>query len=201
MNWHIIFSAEDTMVSRKSQRSFLRTSRNFFLHYFHGHGALVATAVAACAFAPCNSATAYTLLTLHSFCTDKKCADGDGPRAGVLMNRFGNLYGTTEQGGKFYNSGVAFELVPHAGQYTQSILHDFCSLPKCADGQLPESDLIMDGDGNLYGTALDSGHGHGVVFRIAHEAHGWSYSVIHAFCNDSKNDACGDGSAPFAGLA
>jgi uncharacterized repeat protein (TIGR03803 family) len=152
--------------------------------------------------APNGNAFAYTLQTLHSFCTEKKCADGEYPRTGVLMDRSGNLYGASETGGKYHSSGVVFELVPHAGQYEEIVLHDFCSLPKCADGQLPESDLIMDGDGNLYGITANSGsHRAGVVFRIAHEAHGWSCSVIHAFCNDSKNDACSDGSTPFAGLA
>ncbi|MGA2537532.1 MAG: choice-of-anchor tandem repeat GloVer-containing protein [Terracidiphilus sp.] len=39
------------------------------------------------------------LTTLHSFCSEKNCADGETPYAGLFQATDGNFYGTTYQGG------------------------------------------------------------------------------------------------------
>jgi pimeloyl-ACP methyl ester carboxylesterase len=41
--------------------------------------------------------------------------------------------------------------------YEESVLYSFCSMPNCTDGYSPESGLILDNAGNLYGTAQDGG--------------------------------------------
>ena len=46
---------------------------------------------------------------LYSFCVVKACADGYHPRAGLIMDAKGNLYGTTYDGGA-YDAGAVFEL-------------------------------------------------------------------------------------------
>jgi uncharacterized repeat protein (TIGR03803 family) len=51
------------------------------------------------------------LQTLHAFCSEKNCRDGEYPYGGVVMDSAGNLYGTTEFGGR-YDRGVVFELTP-----------------------------------------------------------------------------------------
>jgi uncharacterized repeat protein (TIGR03803 family) len=47
---------------------------------------------------------------LHTFCQQPACTDGAVP-LGVVVDRAGNLFGTTQRGGK-RNDGVVFELTP-----------------------------------------------------------------------------------------
>ena len=49
------------------------------------------------------------LTTLHSFCSHAHCADGKWPYAGVIQGSDGNLYGTTEYGGR-HHDGTVFEV-------------------------------------------------------------------------------------------
>src|SRR5579871_887948 len=75
--------------------------------------------------------------------------DGATPN-GIFVNPTTNIgYGTTEIGG-ISNDGVAFAITEN-GKETE--LHSFCSLSNCEDGQYPESRLIPNAAGNLYGTA------------------------------------------------
>jgi uncharacterized repeat protein (TIGR03803 family) len=46
---------------------------------------------------------------LHDFCSQTGCADGYLPFAGLIMDKTGNLYGTTEEGGTG-GGGVAFKI-------------------------------------------------------------------------------------------
>lgn len=48
---------------------------------------------------------------LYEFCSQPNCADGYLPWATLIMDKSGNLYGTTEFGGE-YGQGVVFELTP-----------------------------------------------------------------------------------------
>lgn len=94
--------------------------------------------------------------TLHVF----KGRDGASPYAGLISDVYGNLYGTTRNGG-VYNSGTVFKLEPEPGGYWNlTKLHTF------KHGQHPYAGLVMDNAGNLYGTAPGGGYGYGVVFRI-----------------------------------
>lgn len=144
-------------------------------------------------------ASGYTLKTLHSFCALGNCADGDVPN-GLLRDASGNLYGTTFYGGK-YGAGEVFKLVPNQDKsaYTEHIIHNFCRKANCPDGALPMGDLIMDGGGNVYGTASGGGRFDvGVIFKMKPGVNGWTYAVLHSFCKEIN---CTDGSAPTAGLS
>jgi len=96
-------------------------------------------------------------------------ADGDGP-SGLIMDLQGNLYGTTPNGGA-YSYGTVFELTP-AG--IETVLYSFCSKSGCPDGANPSSGLVMDSEGNLYGTTASGGivggncgsSGCGTVFKL-----------------------------------
>jgi len=162
---------------------------------------LAAAAAMLIGLAPMGTASAYTQKTLHSFCANNNCVDGDDPLAGLLMDASGNLYGTTETGGK-YDKGAVFKLVPNANKtkYTEHVLHSFCAQAGCAGGSYPSyGSLITDVDGNIYGTAGGGGKfGGGVVFKLKPLANGWGYGVIHSFCHNTN---CTDGSEPDYGLA
>jgi uncharacterized repeat protein (TIGR03803 family) len=57
-----------------------------------------------------------------------------------------------------------FELTPQAnGKWIYQVLHRFIG----ADGWVPEASMIIDDQGDLYGTASGAGaYGYGVVFEI-----------------------------------
>ena len=69
-----------------------------------------------------------------------------------------------------------------AHKYKFHVLYSFCAEANCADGSTPTAALVMDGDGNLYGTT-QGGDGGGTVFRLAPgAANGWKFKSIYQFC-------------------
>jgi uncharacterized repeat protein (TIGR03803 family) len=88
--------------------------------------------------------------------------DGANPESVLLFDSHGNLCGTTENGGTGCGGtgcGVVFKLSPQArGNWSESVLYEFCSLSNCADGESPGTGpLLMDRGGNLYGTTYFGG--------------------------------------------
>lgn len=150
-----------------------------------------------------GDASAYTLKALHSFCTWANCGDGGKPVAGLLRDTSGDLYGTTPSGGA-NGKGVLFKLIPNpeTGKYKEYVLHNFCTLVDCADGSNPQAELIMDVDGNLYGTTENGGADKdaGVIFKLTYGDSGWSLSVLHNFCSVNLGAPCADGGNSVAGL-
>jgi len=72
----------------------------------------------------------WTEKVLHTF----QPKYGERPKAGLIMDSAGNLYGTTYYGGA-YNGGIVFELTPNNGQWTFKVLHGFIDTGK--DGLNP----------------------------------------------------------------
>lgn len=96
---------------------------------------------------------------LHSFATPGT-GDGAYPRAGLMMDRAGDLYGTTSTGDA-NNGGTVFKIDPSGHE---TILHSFDT---SMGGERPSSSLTMDSAGNLYGATLFGGvNGKGTVFKI-----------------------------------
>jgi uncharacterized repeat protein (TIGR03803 family) len=155
--------------------------------------------------------TAWTQKVLYSFCAQYNgtyCTDGAVPGAGLIMDKTGNLYGTTAEGGSY--GGVVFELTPNATRtaWTQKVLYRFCAQTDCTDGAYPVAVLIMDAAGNLYGTTGGGGAncqisgGCGTVFELKPPATGktaWTHKVLYSFCAQGGT-ACTDGEYPGAGL-
>src|SRR5580692_4105775 len=135
----------------------------------------------------------WTEKVLHSFNANGK--DGYFPAAALIFDAAGNLYGTTVHGGSSSNCydgcGTVFELTPGAnGKWTEKILHEF----KGADGDLPDSSLILDAAGNLYGTTFGGGAtDYGLVFELTLSNGKWTENVPHEFNGTS-------GSVPRAGV-
>lgn len=121
-----------------------------------------------------------TETVLHSFGTGD---DGQNPAAGLVMDKSGNLYGTTQNGGGGFISGVAFKLTPD-GSYT--VLHRFTGgIGNDPDGGRPQAALILDKKGNLYGTThVGGGRGDcngnncGTVFKLAPDG---TETVLYSF--------------------
>lgn len=128
---------------------------------------------------------------LHAFAGG---ADGTGPRAPVILDTRGNLYGTTVVGGPS-GAGTVFELMPNrlTGGWREDVLHDFSG---GSDGSYPEAGLVFDALGNLYGTTYYGGPaGQGTVFELTPNPDGsWTESVLYAFSGGS------DGAQPSGGL-
>jgi uncharacterized repeat protein (TIGR03803 family) len=102
-----------------------------------------------------------TITTLASF----DGTNGALPTQDLLMDSQGNLFGTTQNAGAF-NHGTVFELA--AGSHTITTLGSFDVF---TNGQLPDSGLVMDSSGNLFGTTpfgSSSGvYAPGTVFEVA----------------------------------
>jgi uncharacterized repeat protein (TIGR03803 family) len=86
-----------------------------------------------------------------------------GPTANLITDGAGNLYGTTLCDGGF-GKGSVFKLTPSGGNWTYISLHDFGGF---SDGANPVGPVMLDANGNLYGTAAYAGgSGLGVAFEI-----------------------------------
>lgn len=139
-------------------------------------------------FGAAERAAAQQETVLHNFHDNGK--DGVDPKAGLVFDTAGNLYGAAFEDGP-HNDGVVFELTPDAGgSWTERILHAFGS---GEDGQLPVASLTFDAAGNLYGTTAAGGvYGAGTVFELSPQANGsWKEKILHAF-----NPNHGDGNGP-----
>jgi uncharacterized repeat protein (TIGR03803 family) len=126
-------------------------------------------------------AQAYTEKLLFSFVGD----DGDVPLAGLVRDAAGNLYGTTSSGG-LHQNGTVFRLDPF-GNYT--VLYAFTG---GADGGIPQSNLLLDSGGNLFGTTTTGGtYNYGTLFELSADG---TEKVLHSYGNGS------DGREPYSGL-
>jgi len=128
---------------------------------------------------------------LYSFTGTGK--DGFFPSASLVRDAQGNLYGTT-QGGGTGKYGTVFELDPTGNE---TILYSFTG---AGDGATPRSGLVLDDQGNLYGTTdsggnltCDGGLGCGTVFKVGPSG---TETVLHSFTGMG-----GDGVVPSGGLA
>jgi uncharacterized repeat protein (TIGR03803 family) len=141
----------------------------------------------------------WTESVLYSF--KGGASDGYDPLAGLTFDKAGNLYGTTPLDGSG-GVGDVFQLKRNAnGSWTENILYMFTG--NGPDGASPESTLVFDGAGNLYGTTNNGGNmncpdpfGCGVAFRLTPDpGESWSESVLHTFCSEA---GCADGVYPDA---
>jgi uncharacterized repeat protein (TIGR03803 family) len=110
-------------------------------------------------------------------------SDGQDPDTAVVRSSNGDLYGTTFLGGG--GIGMVFK-VDASGNET--VLHTFGSIED--DGAYPESSLVFDSNGNLYGTTIQGGTfglPGGVVYQITPQG---VYSIVYDFGGKA------DGSAP-----
>jgi uncharacterized repeat protein (TIGR03803 family) len=129
-----------------------------------------------------SAAQATSYGVIYSF---KGKPDGANPRAAVIIDKDGALYGTTYVGGAS-GLGTVFELTKAAGQpWSETVLHSFSG----PDGSNPRANVVF-GSKALYGTtATDSGNA-GTVFELAPPSvagSAWTESVLYAFAGGGGN--------------
>jgi uncharacterized repeat protein (TIGR03803 family) len=165
------------------------------------------TALLALVAAGCIPGAAQTETVLYDF---QGGADGSQPAAGVIADKEGNLYGTTTTVGAT-GFGTVYELSPPAtpgGVWTQTTVYSFQGFLAGDDGANPQAPLIMDEEGNLYGTTSQGGNATidcglafglfecGTVFKLVRPRQpggAWQETVIYRFGGF-------DGLGPYAGL-
>jgi uncharacterized repeat protein (TIGR03803 family) len=121
-------------------------------------------------------------------------ADGGQPWGGLTLDALGNLYGTTSGGGT-YGKGTVFEISPQGKKWKERVLYSFGST--VGDLADPVAEVILDSEGNLFGTALFGGKGSdgwGGVFELKRSGNGWRERVLHRFNGGS------DGGLPYGDL-
>jgi uncharacterized repeat protein (TIGR03803 family) len=117
--------------------------------------------------------------------------DGHNPRATLMFDSAGNLYGTTNSGGH-YHYGTVFQLTPASGGgWTETVVHEFNN----TDGDGPHAGLIQDAAGNLYGTTYSGGaYGFGVAFELIPTGGGaWTEKILHSFGHGKDGAYCESG--------
>jgi uncharacterized repeat protein (TIGR03803 family) len=136
----------------------------------------------------------WTQTTLYSF---QNSSDGLYPVSGVIFDKAGNLYGTTDTC-QSCSGGTVFKLTPgQSGSWTETTLYQFGS-----GNYVIPSAVVFDAAGNLYGTTILGGNlecnhpdGCGAVFQLTPSESGpWSETVLYSF-----NDGL-DGGYPSSGV-
>jgi uncharacterized repeat protein (TIGR03803 family) len=154
---------------------------------------------------------------VYAFGTNGGANDGTNPNGGMVFDSAGDMYGTTGSGGTNCTAielrcGTLFELIPVAGGgWAETVLYNFCAagFPTCVDGAVPQSGLMMDAAGNIYGTTTAGGTGPctgfegsidgcGTVWELSPSVNGWNYSVLFSFGGSTNGDGCGPGYATLA---
>ena len=132
-----------------------------------------------------KSGSTWKETVLHTF-DDISGSDGYYPYGALVFDAGGNLYGTTQAGGKF-GVGVVFQLKPSGSTWTYHLIHTFPG-NQTAGGGYPYSGLVVDQkNGYLYGTAYYGGviWQVGVVYQLREVSNVWIASIIYTFLGDS----------------
>jgi len=141
-----------------------------------------------------KSGSTWKETVLHTF-DNISGNDGSNPYGALAFDAAGNLYGTTQAGGKF-SGGTVFQLKASNGKYTYHGIHSFATSASAA--YYPYAGLVVDSkNGYLYGTTYYGGlvWNVGAVYQLRQVSGVWIFSVIYNFLGDSL------GQYTYAGLA
>lgn len=128
----------------------------------------------------------WTYTVLHNF----DGGNGGNPNGALILDGAGNLYGTTQLGGtaKCCGRGVIYQLSPTAGGWVETVLHRFTG---GTDGGEPLVGPVMDGSGNLFGTASLGGNSSnfGTIYKLtSNGSGGFHFQTIHTFIGGAKGN-------------
>jgi uncharacterized repeat protein (TIGR03803 family) len=138
-----------------------------------------------------KSGSTWKETVLHTF-DNIGGSDGSYPDGVLTLDAAGNLFGTTQQGGKF-SGGTVYELPLKSGKYSYKVIHSFATNPNT--GYSPYGGLVVNPkNGYLYGTTYYGGliWNAGAVYQLRQVSGVWLYSVIYTFLGDSlgQNTEC-----------
>jgi hypothetical protein len=105
---------------------------------------------------------------------------GEQPAAGLTAHN-GSWYGTTQFGRGYVDNGQVFSLTPGSnGQWNENVVHEFAA---GSDGYEPQTELIFDQAGNIYGSTPYGGScGCGDIFELSPVSGGlWKEKIIYQF--------------------
>jgi len=119
----------------------------------------------------------WTETILHDFPVNDP-SDGYNPIGRLAIDQAGNLYGATVFGGA-HGHGTVYELSPGGnGEWTESIIWNFCSLPNCADAGSPLVAPTLGPGGSLYGTTVV------IAYQLTPGSGGWTFNLLYTdTCN------------------
>ncbi|MGB6677048.1 MAG: choice-of-anchor tandem repeat GloVer-containing protein [Terriglobales bacterium] len=128
--------------------------------------------------------------------------DGAVPVGGVVFDKQGNIYGALQGYGSGSctpignDCGAVYQLSPPAqkgGAWTEALIYEFQG-KGANDGELPNSGLIMDKAGNLYGVTAYGGTGNctllgvaagcGTVYELSppqQQGGAWTETILYSF--------------------
>lgn len=109
-------------------------------------------------------------------------SDGASPTTPVLVDRAGNVYGTTRLGGA-QNDGTVFKLSHSSKGWKETVLYSFAG---GKDGSQPWGGLVLDDAGNLFGTTVFGGtYDAGIAFELSLSHGAWKKNSLRSFNNGS----------------
>ncbi len=141
------------------------------------------------------SSAGWSKTTIYGF---RGSPDGDLPTSGVLIDANGTIYGTTLAGGPAA-LGTVFRLTPPAngaGPYDETVLFSFRKFG--TGGFYPDTGLVADASGALYGTLADCNGDDdtknqcSAVFRLTPPPAGasaWTETILHTFPSQLSRSA------------
>jgi uncharacterized repeat protein (TIGR03803 family) len=145
-----------------------------------------------------NRSGQWRIKVLHDF--NNNGMDGYEPWGSLVMDKSGNLYGTTATGGTHLcdngaiSCGIVFELIPNHGQWVEKVLHDFDG----TDGAFPQAGLTLGATGELYGTTSAGGSiNDGTAFELSLNSGNWVEKVLYSFNQGIKDYSVAPGASPW----
>jgi len=111
--------------------------------------------------------SSWTESVLYSFANNP---DGANPVNGLIVDKSGNMYGTTFNGGSEGN-GTVYELSPSNGSWTEQVILQI---------HANYAGLAIDGSGNIYGTNFQN------AFKLWQTKSGWKSAAIFTFSGGSN---------------
>jgi uncharacterized repeat protein (TIGR03803 family) len=128
----------------------------------------------------------YTYAVIHNF---QGGPDGGCPEGALAIDTSGNLYGTTNIGGKL-GMGVVFELKHGTKGWTETVLHPFAGEP--TDVGYPESGLVFSNH-SLFGASEGGANNDGAIFELSLVGGVWTESLAYSFqANPGAYNPVGD---------